>query len=515
MINLQTWESSLHFQKTLLYTSQRKNVVITETTSAELLLESMYQRESEPDFFKRDAFSQTVAFFVIDNIPQPDCIKPKSFFQKRITLSFLFLSTNMQLQNFATELLYSIFQNLSKADLITCSSVCQSWRTVVAPLCYENITFSDQYYHQITSVISEKKDWLLGRYVQSLNISMNCGPPIRETFSEMLSQLHFLKKVTVCSRYFCIYMEYLESLTGKIQLEEIANNNRLDQLDRMYFLSCVHQYRQSIKRLDIRLFCASRFSTPNTLLDNPLQYLKDLTELKYLTVTNEKFTSNLLNVLQHCPDLVHLTYRDPCLLFAVEEYILLTPHPHRFLEQVTLKLHQLNLSHIKYILSYFPTCLNLFSITLDRTDPSAWLIEDGNSKTAMQSLGDYLGHSVKTVEVIILNDISLTKRLRVRPSTLYNTIATFMSFVKSIQGNRKLTYHLIINVTDSRERINIKRDEHTMHIRYTLDMKTFFRHIEANPYCFLSPNSKQMLKSVHILIGEYDNSNRSLVEIIR
>ena len=424
----------------------------------------------------------------------------------------------MQLQNFTTELLYSIFQNLSHADQIACSSVCQSWRTVVATLCYKNITFSDQYYHQVTSLISEGKDWLLGIYVQSLNTSMNCDPPTRKTFSEMLSQLPFLKKVTVSSRHFCTYMDYLEDLTGKIQLEEIVNNNQLDQLDQldqMNYLNCVHQYRQSIKRLDIHIPGASRFSTPNALLDNPLQYLKDLTELKYLTVTSRKVTINLLNLLQHCPDLVHLTYRDRQPLFAEDNYILLTPHPHRFLERVTLKLHQLNLSHIKYILSYFPTCLNLFSITLDRIDPSAWLIEDGNSKTAMQSLGDYLGHSVKTVEVIILNNISLTKRLGVRPSTLYNTIATFMSFVKSIQGNRKLTYHLIINVTDSRERMNIKRDEHTMHIRFTLDMKTFFRHIEANPYWFLSPNSEQMLKSVQILISGYYKSNRSLVEIIR
>ena len=424
----------------------------------------------------------------------------------------------MQLQNFTTELLYSIFQNLSNADQITCSLVCQSWRTVVAPLCYENITFSDQYYHQITASISEKKDWLCGRYVQNLIISMNLGPPSRETFSNMLSQLPYLKKVTVSSLHFCIYMDYLKGMNQRIQLEEIVNKYQRHQID---YLACVYQYRQSIKRLNIT-FCDTTFQlgTPSVLLNNPLQYLKDFTKLRYLTVNKQggisRNTFSLLNLLQHCPNLVGLTFRDFAPESAIDDNLSLKTH-HRFLKQVSLTLYQLNLSHIKYILSYFPACLDFFSLTLTCTDSSTWRIEGRDKKTAMQSLGDYLGQSAKEVEVFIW-DMFFTETNREHPLSSYDTVAAYVSFVRSIQGNRNLLYRLSMSVASSapqERQIEIKRDERTMRFIYALELRYLIKHIEEDPFSFLSSNSRQKLKSARLMIEEDDNSNTSLGKIAR
>ena len=424
----------------------------------------------------------------------------------------------MQPEFIAPELLEAIFQLLARKDLLQCAFVCRSWQVPANRLCYKNLTLSKNLPQLVSLLQKQSAGSSFGDNVRTITLKFQKNQLPEKHFLKMLSYLVSLKEVVIQKNFETrYYLDCLSKGSKFLQLEKIDPGENTPLVKE--YLKCAYLYRPSLKHICLMSDWIKQVK--EHFDQDPVQFIKEFIQLRSIKIINADDLNGLISVrvldlLQACPDIINFTLVNRFPEAEVEKNQLLPVIRHHSLKNVKLRICELNLSCMDYILSSFPSYLDSFSITLTDTDSSKWLTSYG--ELAMQDFGCCLGKA-KEMDIAIINynkpfEIDYT-------SNSYNTVSSYGPFIEAIRGQRELMTHVSVEIRNietlkASTNMEIMRNQRNMYIGYSLDKTEFINQDKKSIYSVLPTNMipNQKVDSFELSINNRAITSDVLVDIL-
>lgn len=358
-----------------------------------------------------------------------------------------------------TELLLQIFQFLPRSSLLECATVCRTWQAPAIKLFYESVELSEKTKSVWLHIVNNEEapcTQNVGVFVKKLTVSLAFSTTMKQAdFLKVLSYLPFVKSIDLnSSGYKLHYLAYLNKREQNCvtYLEDIDTGDLFTNYQMQQYFLCAYSFRHSLKHLTLRNPYSSLIigqpqhqqqqQQPTTVLS----LIKDFENLNYLSVISDAPADNnelllLMNSLQGCSKMAHLTYRNNYLQmhyspnydeFHQLHKKLMSQPPFLYkLQTIELHLPILTEHYVKNILCSFPLHLNALMIEMTHTDYKSW-IQDCTELFQM-----YLGY-VKNLKIAISAFNRRGSGNTRRIPTSIEQASRYWQFMRSVIGDRQV-----------------------------------------------------------------------------
>lgn len=382
-------------------------------------------------------------------------------------------------------MLLQIFQFLPRSSLLECATVCRTWQSPAIKLFYESVELSEKTKSVWLHIVNEETPCTqnVGVFVKKLTVSLAFSTTMKQAdFLKVLSYLPFVKSIDLnSSGYKLHYLAYLNKREHDCvtYLEDIDTGDLFTDYQMQQYFLCAYSFRHSLKNLTLRNPHSSLIIGQQQQPTTVLSLIKDFENLNHLSVISDAPADNnelllLMNSLQGCSKLVHLTYRNNYLQmhyppnydeFHQLHKKLMSQPPFLYkLQTIELHLPILTEHYVKNILCSFPLHLNAFIIEMTHTDYKSWI------QNCSELFQVYLGY-VKNLKISIS---TFNRRgygnARRRPTPIEEA-SKHWQFMRSIIGDR----HVFCQVqftsykSGSRPDLLIERDGNHFALSYNSD----------------------------------------------
>lgn len=383
-----------------------------------------------------------------------------------------------------TELLLQIFQFLPRSSLLECATVCRTWQSPAIKLFYESVELSEKTKSVWLHIVNNEETPCMqnvGVFVKKLTVSLTFSTTMKQAdFLKVLSYLPFVKSIDLnSSGYKLHYLAYLNKREQNCvtYLEDIDTGDLFTDYQMQQYFLCAYSFRHSLKNLTLRnphssLIIGQQQQQPTTVLS----LIKDFENLNHLSVISDAPADNnelllLMNSLQGCSKLVHLTYRNNYLQmhyppnydeFHQLHKKLMSQPPFLYrLQTIELHLPILTEHYVKNILCSFPLHLNALIIEMSHTDYKSWI------QNCSELFQVYLGY-VKNLKVAVSAFNRRGHGNTRRIPTSMEQASRYWQFMRSIIGDRQVFSQLRFTAHKSGTKpdLLIERDGHHFSLSY-------------------------------------------------